>query len=92
MLPVQISDWYFSQQYNQNPEPHKWTKELMEQFKLRASKNEEFSYGAETQYIYNVLHHYPVDGDMGIVLGSEVPWIEGILLHKGKSCHSSSTN
>ena len=80
---MQISNWYFSQQYNKNPEPHKWTKEVMEGFKSKAMKKEEFSYGAETNYIYDVLDQFSVAGDMGIVLGSEAPWIEGILLAKG---------
>lgn len=55
----------------------------MEKFRQQASAKEEFSYGSETHYIYNVLDQYSIKGDMGIVLGSEVPWVEGILLSKG---------
>ena len=75
---------YFSQKYNQNPEPHKWTQKHIEGLVHRAKGKEEFSYGAETHYLYNVFDLYPTSGKHGVVLGTEMPWLEAILLSKGE--------
>ena len=78
---------YFSQKYNQSPEPHKWSVQTIESLVQRAHNQEEFSYGAETHYLYKVFDQYSVKGQHGVVLGTEMPWLEGILLSKGPSHH-----
>lgn len=80
---VQVSNMYFSQKYNQNPEPHKWSVQHIEGLVQKASNLEEFSYGAETHYLYNMFDQFPVKGLHGVVLGTEMPWLEAILLSKG---------
>lgn len=81
---------YFSQKYNQNPEPHKWSVQHIEGLVQKASNLEEFSYGAETHYLYNMFDQFPVKGLHGVVLGTEMPWLEAILLSKGKPSLESS--
>ena len=85
---MQVSNMYFSQKYNQNPEPHKWSVQKIESLVQKASSLEEFSYGAETHYLYNMFDHFPVKGLHGVVLGTEMPWLEAILLSKGTSSAS----
>lgn len=75
---------YFSQKYNQNPKPHNWTTHHIESLITRAKNREEFSYAHETHYLYNVFEEYSIAGQQGIVLGSEMPWLEGILLAQGE--------
>ena len=75
---------YFSQKYNQNPEPHKWTVHHIDSLVQRAKNKEEFSYAGETHYLYNVFDQYTVTGKHGVVLGTEMPWLEAILLSKSK--------
>ena len=88
---LQVSNMYFSQKYNQNPEPHKWTQKHIEGLVHRAKGKEEFSYGAETHYLYNVFDLYPVSGKHGVVLGTEMPWLEAILLSKGEPLEDEGT-
>lgn len=89
---LQVSHMYFSQKYNQNPEPHKWSMQTIENLVQRATNLEEFSYGAETQYLYNVFDQYTVKGQHGIVLGTEMPWLEAILLSKGDHAQLSCSD
>jgi hypothetical protein len=80
---IQVSHMYFSQKYNKSPKPHQWTMSRMETLVAKAEKHEEFSYAAETHYLYEMFEQFPIKGRHGIVLGSEDPWLEGILLSKG---------
>ena len=89
-MGMQVSNMYFSQKYNQNPEPHKWSVQHIEGLVQKASNLEEFSYGAETHYLYNMFDQFPVKGLHGVVLGTEMPWLEAILLSKGKPSLESS--
>jgi len=80
---IQVSGMYFSQKYNKSPQPHSWTAAHMENLVQKARRGEEFSYGAETHYLYEMFDQFPVEGQHGVVLGTEEPWLEGILLSKG---------
>ena len=52
----------------------------------KAQLREGFSYGkVETDFLYSALDQYPVKQQNGIVLGTETPWVEGILLASGKA-------
>lgn len=56
----------------------------------KAKQREDFSYGSETQYLYDTFEHFPVKAQHGIVLGSETPWLEAMLLSKGEGPQSTS--
>jgi hypothetical protein len=51
----------------------------------KASRRENFKYGDDTIKIYDGVTKYNshIKGKSGIVIGSEDPWLEAILLHYG---------
>ena len=62
-----------------------WTKEYVEDFVRRAKKREMFTYKRETEQVYDAVKKYQryVRDKEGIVVGSETPWVEAILLENG---------
>ena len=66
-------------------EPHDWSAAVVEQYKSLARKGDSFVYGPDqTSTIYQALDMYPVDELSGLVVGSQTPWLEGILLVAGR--------
>ncbi len=41
-------------------------------------------YGEESKLLYALLKEFDLSGQTGLVIGSSVPWIEAILIEKGK--------
>ena len=69
-------------------EPHNWSVAVIEQLMSRARNGEHFSYPpAETATMYRALDAYPVADQAGLVVGSQTPWVEAILLVAGR-CHT----
>ena len=67
-------------------EPHDWSVAVVEQLMSRARKGERFSYSPDdTATIYRALAAYPVEDLSGLVVGSQTPWLEAILLVAGQS-------
>ena len=74
-------------------EPHHWSIADIEDLMSRARKGESFSYTPdETSAIYRALKEYPVENLHGLVLGSQTPWVEAILLVAGQSYTSLHEN
>ena len=66
-------------------EPHNWSVAVIEQFMSRARKGDHFSYSPEeTATMYRALAAYPVEDLSGLVVGSQTPWVEAILLVAGQ--------
>lgn len=76
---------YFAQKYNGEAVPHQWSPEYVGEFVKKADLKADFpSYGSDTQHIYHVLKVFPLHNKTGIVIGSESPWVEAILLSHGR--------
>ena len=64
-------------------EPHDWSAALIEQYMSRARKEDTFVYTPDTATVYRALDMYPVDELSGLIVGSQIPWVEAILLVAG---------
>jgi len=85
---VILQKLYFNEAYlGNNAMNSEWTKELVEGLIGKASRRAEMNYGAEGLKIHDAVQKYwqYVQGRSGIVVGSESPWVEAILLHYGAS-------
>ena len=61
-----------------------WTSHTINALVEKARRRQEFKYGkVETDYLYNAFDQYPVREQQGLVLGTETPWLEAILLANG---------
>ena len=79
-----MSDIYQADRHNGAPEPYKWTKDFIEKFFKVAKASQNFDYyGGDTQYIYTVLKKFNLTGQSGMVIGSQDPWVEAILIVHG---------
>ena len=66
-------------------EPHDWSVAVVEDLMSHARRGDHFSYPPdETSTIYQALADYPVDDLSGLVVGSQTPWVEAILLVAGQ--------
>lgn len=83
---MQVLIQYFTlEKHHHNPEPHIWTSHTINALVEKARRRQEFSYGkVETDFLYNIFNEYPVREQKGLVLGTETPWLEAILLANGK--------
>ena len=81
-----VDEWYFNQAYlGKSAFSPVWTNEAVLVEMEKASRRENFKYGRDTPKIYDGVIKYKshVEGKRGIVIGSEDPWLEAILLHHG---------
>lgn len=83
--PFKVLEQYFTtERHHRSPEPHRWTAPDIEALVEKAHQREGFSYGKiETDYLYRTFDQYTVRGQQGLVLGTETPWLEAILLANG---------
>ena len=66
-------------------DPHDWSVAVVEDLMSRARRGDSFSYDAsETSTVYRALDYYPVEDLSGLVVGSQTPWVEAILLVAGQ--------
>lgn len=85
---IQVDEWYFNQAYlGKSALSPIWTNKVVLAEMEKARLRENFKYGDDTIKIYNGVIKYIgyVEGKSGIVIGSEDPWLEAILLEHGAS-------
>ena len=83
---IPVSPRYFNQAYlGGKVISGKWTQEYVDDFIRRVKKREVFTYKGETMQVYEATRKYQkyISGQNGIVVGSETPWVEAILLERG---------
>jgi hypothetical protein len=82
-----IEKWYFDQAYlGKKADTHVWDNDLIIKNMEKASKREPMKYGSDGLKIHDGVVKYKrsyIEGKRGIVIGSEDPWVEAILLHHG---------
>ena len=86
MAKIDEKLWYFNQAYlGKTALSSMWTNETVLIEMDKASRRENFKYGDDTIKIYDGVTKYNshIKGKSGIVIGSEDPWLEAILLHYG---------
>ena len=86
MAKIDEKPWYFNQAYlGKTALSSMWTNKTVLVEMDKASRRENFKYGDDTKKIYDGVTKYNshIKGKSGIVIGSEDPWLEAILLHYG---------
>ncbi|KAL7475177.1 hypothetical protein ACHAW6_001104 [Cyclotella cf. meneghiniana] len=81
-----ISTYYFNQAYlGKTAETSQWSKDLIFQNIEAARNRQPTKYGDDGLKIHDGAMKYKshIEGKRGIVIGSEDPWVESILLHHG---------
>ena len=81
-----IDEYYFAGKFNGIPTPQIWTRDKIEKQRelVRDNKNLKH-YGEASLIFYEVLKHFNISGSTGLVIGSLSPWVEVILIEKGKA-------
>ena len=78
--------YYFVEKSNGVPTPTIWRKDEVESYKRRARNKEPLGwYPYENHHIYSTLEKFNLTGKVGMVIGSQYPWLESILLEVGKA-------
>ncbi len=76
---------YYAEKFNGKFFSQYWTSNEIEQLRKIVRNNENMkNYGDASIMFYDILKHFDLTGQTGLVIGSVTPWIEVILLEKGK--------
>ncbi|MBM3196709.1 MAG: DUF268 domain-containing protein [Chlamydiae bacterium] len=78
---IPVIDFYIDQSGGETKLhwPKKWVDELV----VQATLKQRFYYGETDAYLYNMLKKYPIKGKRVLIVGSETPWYEAIVLAYG---------
>ena len=83
---IPVRTWYFDQNYHaQTTDTRVWDRTLVEEWIRLASVGELVgNYGRnETNHLKNALGYAKIQGGRILVIGSEVPWVEALVLSAG---------
>lgn len=75
-----IKPWYFDERSEKSSTT--WSKEKVDQL-WHSTSSKTYAYNGEGEAIYNAMKNYPLNGTMGMVIGSLSPWVEAYCLKCG---------
>ncbi len=83
---IPVREWYFDQNYHtKSAKMRIWERELVDAWTRLASRGElDGNYGRnETNHLKSALRHAQIQGGRVLVIGSEIPWVEAVVLSEG---------
>jgi hypothetical protein len=83
---IKVSDWYFTNEDADQAQLSRaiWTVAYLDEYRAKVrARQHDFSYPTEPMFFAFDAHPYIISGKRGLVIGSESPWAEAMLLEYG---------
>ncbi|MBI1178019.1 glycosyltransferase [bacterium] len=82
---ARVEEWYLNEA-TPPEQPLRYPRTLVEDLRQRISRREAGSYGPTNLWLYQALDRFSIRGKDVVVIGSELPWYEALILENGGRC------